>query len=80
MRLLVAIMKEDEASSVVDTLMDQEYRATRINTAGGFFKRGNSTLLLGVEDDRVDDVMNLINTAVDSSIVFVLNVLRHERI
>ena len=80
MRLLVTILKENEASSVVDTLMDQEYRATRINTAGGFFRRGNSTLLIGVEDDQVDDVMNLISTTVDVTTVFVLNVLRHERL
>ena len=80
MRLLIAIMKEDEAGSVVDILMDREYRATRINTAGGFFKRGNSTLLIGFEDDQIDDVMNLINTTADTATVFVLNVLRHERL
>ncbi len=80
MKLVIAIMKEDEANSFVDSLMDQEYRATRINTAGGFLKRGNSTVLIGVEDHQVDDVMNLVKSAIDSATVFVVNVLRHERL
>jgi uncharacterized protein YaaQ len=36
------------------------HRLTRINTAGGFLRRGNATLLIGVEEAQVDEVLSLI--------------------
>ena len=52
MQLIIAVVGEDDADQVVEALVEQEFRTTRINTAGGFFKKGNATLLIGVEEDR----------------------------
>ena len=60
MKLVVAIVQDQDAGAVIDALVANEFRSTRINTSGGFLKRGNATILVGVEDDRVQDVLRLI--------------------
>jgi len=60
MKLVVTIVRDQDAGRVLDALIAREYRATRINTAGGFLKRGNATLLVGVQDDQVDEVIEII--------------------
>ncbi len=60
MKLILAIVQAQDAGDLIDALGDRSYRATRINTAGGFLKEANATILIGVEDDQVDEVMKLI--------------------
>lgn len=60
MNLLLAILQNDDADPVAGGLLAAGYRLTRLNTAGGFLRRGNVTLLIGVEADRVDDVLQII--------------------
>ena len=60
MKLVLGIVQDHDAGSVIDALVQAEYRTTRINTSGGFLKRGNATILVGVEDERVPDVLRLI--------------------
>lgn len=61
-KLVVAIVQNEDSDAVVNALMDAGYRLTRINTAGGFLRRGNATLLIGVEVQRLNDVLSLIQT------------------
>ena len=49
-----------DAGALVDALLDREYRATRLHSSGGFLKQSNATIVLGVEDAQVDDVMAII--------------------
>jgi uncharacterized protein YaaQ len=79
-KLVLSITRDDDATRLIDALVDHEYRATRINTAGGFLKKGNSTVVVGVEDDRVDDILGLIRQTTEHANVFVLNVKRFERL
>lgn len=60
MKLVAAIVQKEDAGHLIDALMEKEFKATRINTAGGFLKSGNTTILVGVEDARLDDVLELI--------------------
>lgn len=60
MKLVVAIVQDQDASKAVDELIAAGFGATRINTAGGFLKRGNSTILTGVEDIRANDVIQIL--------------------
>lgn len=62
MKLVVAIIHGDDAKSVVDALLQHEYRATRVNSSGGFLRKTNATLLVGVDEDAVDDVIALIRS------------------
>ncbi|MGC8781139.1 MAG: cyclic-di-AMP receptor [Anaerolineae bacterium] len=60
MALLLAVLQGEDAGPVADRLMAADYRVTRLNTAGGFLRRGNVTLLVGVEAAKVDDVLGII--------------------
>lgn len=60
MKLVLAIVQKEDSNTLIDRLTGEGFRATRINTAGGFLKESNTTVLLGVEDDQVDRVLALI--------------------
>ena len=60
MNLILAILANEDADPVAGGLLAAGYRLTRLNTAGGFLRRGNVTLLIGVEPDKVDDVLHII--------------------
>lgn len=60
MQLVLAIVHSDDAPGLVDSLTKRSFRSTRINTAGGFLKESNATILLGVENEQVDDVLSII--------------------
>jgi uncharacterized protein YaaQ len=61
MKLVTAIVHNEDAANLFDALLEGEYRATRLHSSGGFLKEGNSTILVGVDDDRVDAVLKLIS-------------------
>ncbi len=63
-KLVVAIVHSDDVNSVVDALLAAGHRLTRLNTAGGFLRRGNATLLVGAKAREVDEVLTLIQTNV----------------
>lgn len=60
MNLVLAILQSDDADPVTRALVTAGFRVTRISTAGGFLRRGNVTLLVGVEETRVDEVLKTI--------------------
>jgi len=62
MKLIVAIVQDQDVSTLVDDLTASEFRVTKLASTGGFLKAGNTTLLIGVEDNEVDDVMNIIKS------------------
>jgi len=59
-KLVVAIVHHEDAGSLVDALLEREYRATRLQSSGGFLKQSNATIMVGVEDDKVDEVMDVV--------------------
>lgn len=63
MHLVLSIVQNEDADPVTRALIAAGYRVTRMNTAGGFFRRGNVTLLVGVEEAQVDDVLKIIHTS-----------------
>ena len=63
MKLLLSILDDRSASRVADALVAKRYGVTRINTVGGFLKRGNATLLVGVEDTQVDEAIQVMREA-----------------
>src|SRR5437870_11354679 len=53
---MVVIVQADDAAALLEALNAREVRATRIDTAGGFLKRGNVTFFLGVDERQVESV------------------------
>jgi uncharacterized protein YaaQ len=60
MKLVLAIVREQDAGRAVDELIANGFGATRMSTAGGFLKRGNATIMTGVEDTRAHDVIQIL--------------------
>ena len=60
MKMVVAIVHNEDAGVLVDALLEHEFRATRLHSSGGFLKQSNATVMLGVEDSEVDEVMNIV--------------------
>lgn len=60
MKLVISIVQDQDSADLVDVLMDNGYRVTKLATTGGFLKSGNTTLMMGVDDDKIDNVMGLI--------------------
>ena len=60
MKLVIAIVNDEDANKLLNSLTENKYRVTKLATTGGFLKAGNTTFLIGTEDDKVDQVMNII--------------------
>jgi len=61
MKLIFAVVQGTDAERLLDALTSQGYRATQINSAGGFLRESNVTLMIGVEDDEVRSVQEIID-------------------
>jgi uncharacterized protein YaaQ len=87
MKMLVAILKDEDADNVVESLADIDLFVTRVASTGGFFRQGRSTLMVGVEDDKVDFAIQTIDENCTPTVepisrratIFVLNVDHFER-
>jgi uncharacterized protein YaaQ len=75
MKLLIAVIQSDDAPTLTDSLVERGIRVTRIDTAGGFLRRGNSTILVGVEDDRVEDVLAIIRSNCQTRLAYMTPVM-----
>lgn len=60
MKLIIAIVQDQDASNLVEELTEEEFRITKLASTGGFLKSGNTTLLIGVEENQIDDVLSII--------------------
>jgi uncharacterized protein YaaQ len=62
MKMILAVIQADDASRVVQALNAAGFRVTRIATQGAWLRRENATLLVGVEDDKVTDVLRVLRS------------------
>ncbi|MBE6121858.1 MAG: cyclic-di-AMP receptor [Solobacterium sp.] len=62
MKLILAIVSNDDSSSVSSALTKNGFSVTRLATTGGFLRAGNTTIIVGTEDEKVDHVIELIGS------------------
>lgn len=62
MKLILAIVQDEDVTRLVSTLMKEGFSVTKLATTGGFLRAGNTTLLLGVEDDKLPKAMAIIES------------------
>jgi len=60
MKLIICIIHKDDARGLVDALLEKGFRATVISTTGGFLREGNATILIGTDDEKVEEVLGII--------------------
>ncbi|MBP5274320.1 MAG: cyclic-di-AMP receptor [Abditibacteriota bacterium] len=66
MKLIIAIVHERDRQDICDLLLENNWRFTVVASTGGFLREGKSTLLIGAEDDQVDNILEVIKSASSS--------------
>jgi uncharacterized protein YaaQ len=62
MKLVIAVVNKRDIRALNDALNERGFRFTEISSTGGFLGAGNATLLMGVEEERVDEVVEVIRS------------------
>ncbi len=82
MKLILTIIAHQDTDAVISSLIENKFGVTKVASTGGFLKKGNTTLLIGIEGKRVDEGLEIIRNACSESAeighhkatVFILNV------
>lgn len=82
MKLILAIVNDRDSDNVSRALISQDFRVTRIASSGGFWRRGSTTFLIGVDENQVDPAISVIRDSTSipdesgskRATMFVLNV------
>ena len=87
MKLLFAVLKDDDVDNVIQALTKDDFRVTRVASTGGFFRKGSTTLLIGVDDDKVEAAIQVLRAKTTAepneqkrATVFVVPVSRFEQL
>lgn len=60
MKFIIGIVSNEDAGKTVEQLSVNCFYVTKLSTSGQFLKGGNTTLLIGVEDEKVQNVIDVI--------------------
>lgn len=71
MKLVLTIVSHKVSHTLLDALIEKGFRATKLASTGGFLQEGNSTLLIGVADEKVDEVIEIVKSVCRSRQQFV---------
>jgi uncharacterized protein YaaQ len=88
MKLMIAIVKDDDYDKIARALTEEEYRVTYIASTGGLFRRGSTTLLIGLEEEKINRAVEIIKektsdvegTGAHKATIFVLNIKEYIRL
>ncbi|MDR2465722.1 MAG: cyclic-di-AMP receptor [Streptococcaceae bacterium] len=70
MKMIYAIVQDKDANKLSNRLIDENIRATKLASTGGFLKSGNSTFIIGVEDEKVSAVKAIIKETCQTRIQY----------
>ena len=62
MKLIIAVIQDEDSSRLLSRLMKQGFGVTKLATTGGFLKAGNTTLLIGVDEERIHEAVDIIES------------------
>ncbi|HZJ57347.1 MAG TPA: cyclic-di-AMP receptor [Clostridia bacterium] len=60
MKLIIAVVQDEDSQKLISRLMKAGYGVTKLATTGGFLRAGNTTLLIGVDNERLENAMGII--------------------
>lgn len=60
MKLIIAVIQDEDAGKVSNELKDKDFGLTKLASTGGFLSSGNTTLIIGVEKEKVDEALSII--------------------
>jgi uncharacterized protein YaaQ len=62
MKMIMCIVDDMDAYSLIEGLTEKSIQATKLTSSGGFLKKGNTTLLIGLEDGQVQEVVEMVKS------------------
>lgn len=60
MKLIIAIVQDKDVPRLTEEIVKAGFSATKLASTGGFLREGNSTFFIGVEEDQVEKVLDVI--------------------
>ncbi|RPF51180.1 cyclic-di-AMP receptor [Aquisalibacillus elongatus] len=60
MKLILAVVQDKDVTRLQDALTEHDFKTTKLASSGGFLKEGNTTLMIGVDDEEVDPCLEII--------------------
>ena len=60
MKLIIAVVQDKDSNRLSNALIGEGIRATKLASTGGFLRAGNTTFMIGIDDDRTNDVIKVI--------------------
>lgn len=60
MKMVIAVVQDQDSNRLSNALTKATFRATKLASTGGFLRSGNTTFLIGTDDEKVPDLLNLI--------------------
>ena len=88
MKMIMAIAEDDIHNEISNSLIKRDFRVTQLASTSGFLREGSTTLMIGVEDEKVDEVLQIIRDTVPKTqdaekkqiTLYVLNIKNFNRI
>ena len=88
MKMIICILQTQDKENVLKALNESGVKVTVLPSTGAYFRKGNTTLMIGVEKSAVDNVIQTIkdncskpdNPQLKRATLFVMNVSRFEQI
>jgi uncharacterized protein YaaQ len=65
-KLIIAVVQDEDSQKLISRLMKAGYGVTKLATTGGFLRAGNTTLLIGVDNERLENAMGIIENVCKS--------------
>ena len=62
MKLIIAILRDSDTDIISQALTTRGYRVTLTASTGGFLRKGQTTLLIGVEEEKVEEALEIIRS------------------
>lgn len=60
MKMIVVIVQDKDVSKLLERITQAGFGATKLASSGGFLRSGNTTLLIGVEEEKLEALLELI--------------------
>ncbi len=60
MKIIFAIINNEDINKIIDILNSKEHSVTKLCSTGGFLRSGNSTLVIGIDDNEVESVIEIL--------------------
>lgn len=67
MKLIVVIMEDDLSHILSKELLENKVSSTKLSSTGGFLKKGNTTMLIGTDEEKEQSILDLIKNVCDEN-------------